>query len=65
MPIDNTKTFFHTFFFDNDTYSADKIDMQVDPFVVRFSIDNRMIEEIYDRGKRLYRILPAGKEIIK
>lgn len=65
MLIDNTTTFLHTFFFSNDIYSADVIDAKVDPFVVQFCLKNKMIDEIYKNGKRLYRILVEGKKVLK
>ena len=65
MIIDNSKTFLHTFFFGNNEYSADAIDKKVNPIVVQFCINERMIEIIHRNGTRLYRILPRGKEAIK
>ena len=65
MMINNSKTFLHTFFFSSDTYSADVIDKKVDSFVIQFCVENNMIDIAYINEKRLYRILPKGKEIIK
>lgn len=65
MAIDNSTTFLHTYFFGKSEYSADIIDQKVDQFVIQFCIDNNMIDVVYSSGKRLYRILPKGKEIIK
>lgn len=65
MAIDNSTTFLHTYFFGNNEYSADAIDQKVDQFVIRFCIDNNMIDMVFQNGKRLYRILPKGKEVIK
>lgn len=63
--IDNSTTFLHKFFFACDTYSADKIDAMVDTFVIQVCIEEKMIDTIYENGKRLYRILPNGRKIIK
>lgn len=63
--IDNTTTFLHAFFFSQDEYSADYIDRNVDPFVVQFSLSNKLITTVGRNGKRLYRILPEGKKILK
>lgn len=63
VPIIDSETFLHAFFC-VDIYSADIIDRDVDGFVVKFCLDNNMIEEINDKGKRLYRILEAGKRVI-
>lgn len=64
VPIIDIETFLHTFFCGADIYSADIIDRDVDEFVVKFCLDNNMIEEVNDKGKRLYRILEAGKRVI-
>lgn len=64
VPIIDSETFLHAFFYGVDIYSADIIDRDVDRFVVKFCLDNNMIEEINDKGKRLYRILEAGKRVI-
>lgn len=65
MPIDNSTTFLHSFFLGGDTYSADAIDRKVDSFVIQFCIENKMIDEVYVNDKRMYRILPEGKKVIK
>jgi len=65
MPIDNTTTFLHKFFFGSDTYSADVIDKKVEPFVVQICLENKMIDEIFINGKRLYRILSEGKKVLE
>ena len=65
MPIDNTTTFLHKFFFSSDTYSADAIDKKVEPFVVQFCLENKMLEEVFSNGKRLYRVLSEGKKALK
>lgn len=65
MAIENSTVFLHKFFFGCDTYSADVVDRKVDPLVIRFCIDNNMIDIVNANGKRLYRILPKGKEILK
>lgn len=65
MLIDNSATFLHSFFLGGDTYSADAIDRKVDSFVIQFCIENKMIDVVYDNDKRLYRILPEGKKVIK
>ena len=62
--IDNSTTFLHKFFFASDTYSADKIDTMVEAFVVQFCVGKKMIDTVYENGKRLYRILPEGRKII-
>ena len=65
MLIDNSTTFLHSFFLNADTYSADAIDRKVDSFVIQFCIENKMIDVVYVNDKRLYRILPEGKKVIK
>ena len=65
MAIDNSTTFLYTYFFGNNEYSADVIDQKVDQFVIQFCIDNNIIDIVFRNGKRLYRILPKGKEILK
>lgn len=65
MLIDNSTTFLHSFFLNADIYSADAIDRKVDPFVIQFCIENKMIDAIYVNGKRMYRMLPEGKKILK
>lgn len=65
MLIDNSRTFLHSFFFGGDTYSADAIDKKVDSFVIQLCIENKMIDVVYANDKRLYRILPEGKKVIK
>lgn len=65
MLIDNSTTFLHSFFLGGDTYSADAIDRKVDSFVIQFCIENKMIDVVYDNDKRMYRILPEGKKVIK
>ena len=65
MPINNTTTFLHSFFFGADTYSADAIDRKVDPFVVQFSLDNHLIDVVWNNDVRLYRILPEGKKVLQ
>lgn len=65
MAIDNTTTFLHRFFFSSDTYSANVIDRKVEPFVVQFCLNNRMIDIVWNNDARLYRILPEGKKILK
>lgn len=64
MLIDNTTRFLNTFFFNCDTYSADKIDKMVTPFVIQICLDLDMIETVINDGKRLYHILPEGKRAI-
>ena len=64
MLINNSTTFLNSFFFDADTYSADAIDRKVDSFVIQVCIDKKMIDEVYIRGKRMYRILSEGKKVI-
>lgn len=64
MLIDNSTTFLHSFFLSADTYSADVIDKKVDPFVVQFCIENKMIDVVHIKDKRMYRIRPEGKKII-
>ena len=64
MAINNTTTFLHSFFFSEDTYSADVIDKKVEAFIVQFSLDNHIIDVIWKDSKRLYRILPEGKKIL-
>lgn len=63
--INNTTTFIHTFFFGQDEYSADYIDRNVDPFIVQVSLSNKWIATVERNEKRLYRILPEGKKILK
>lgn len=65
MPINNSSTFLHCFFFSSDTYSADIIDKKVEPLIIQFCIENKMIDIVYKNDKRLYRILPEGKKVIK
>ena len=65
MLIDNSTTFLHRFFLGGDTYSADAIDRKVDSFVIQFCIENKMIDVVYDHDKRMYRVLPEGKKVIK
>ena len=65
MTIENSTVFLHKFFYGSDTYSADAIDKKVAPVVIQFCIDNNMIDIENANGKRLYRILPKGKEILK
>ena len=65
MFIDNSTKFLHSFFLNADIYSADAIDKKVVPFVIQFCVDNKMIEVIYVNSKRMYRILPEGKKVIK
>ena len=65
MLIDNSTTFLHSFFLGGDTYSADAIDRKVDSFVIQFCLENKMIDVVYDHDKRMYRILPEGKKVIK
>lgn len=65
MLIDNSTTFLHSFFLKDDTYSADAIDRKVDSFVIQFCIENKMIDVVYANDKRLYRILPEGKKVVK
>ena len=64
MLIDNTTRFLNTFFFDSDTYSADKIDKMVTRFVIQICLDQDMIETVFSNGKRLYHILQEGKRAI-
>lgn len=65
MAINNTTTFLHSFFLGCDTYSADEIDRKVEPDVVQFCIANHMIDVVWNNDKRLYRILPEGKKVLK
>lgn len=65
MLIDNSTTFLHSFFLGGDTYSADAIDRKVDSFIIQFCIGNKMIDVVYVNDKRMYRILPEGKKVIK
>ena len=65
MFIDNSTKFLHSFFLNADIYSADAIDKKVVPFVIQFCVDNKMIDVIYVNSKRMYRILPKGKKVIK
>ena len=64
MLIDNSTTFLHRFFLGSDKYSADVIDRKVDAFVVQFCIQQKMIDVVYDNGKRMYRLLPEGEKVI-
>lgn len=63
-PITNSTVFLHKFFIASDVYSADIIDRDVDKSVIAVCLQNEMITEEYDKGKRLYRILSEGKSII-
>ena len=65
MLIDNSTTFLHSFFLNADIYSANAIDRKVVPFVIQCCIEDKMIDVIYVNGKRMYRILPEGKKVIK
>lgn len=64
MLIDNSTTFLHSFFLGCDTYSADVIDRKVNAFVIQSCIKDKMIDVVYDNGKRMYHILPKGKKVI-
>ena len=64
MLIDNSTKFLHTYFLGSDTFSADVIDRKVNAFVIQSCIKDKMIDVVYDNGKRLYRILPEGKKVI-
>ena len=65
MLIDNSTTFLHRFFLGGDKYSADVIDRKVDAFVVQFCIQQKMIDVVYENGKRMYHLLPEGEKVIK
>lgn len=62
--IQDSTVFFHSFFFGSSTYSADVIDRKVAAGVINFCLENKMIDVTWASGKRLYRILPKGKEVI-
>lgn len=64
VKIKDSTSFLHCFFFGADAYSADKIDRQVEAFVIQSCLDYKLIEEITQGGKRLYHILPEGRKII-
>ena len=64
MLIDNSTTFLHSFFLGFDTYSADVIDRKVNAFVIQSCIKYKLIDIVYDNGKRMYRLLPEGKRVI-
>lgn len=64
VKITDSTNFLHSFFLRADVSSADKIDRQVEAFVIQSCLDYKLIEEITQNGKRLYHILPEGRKII-
>lgn len=64
MQIKDVKVFLHLFFFGNDIYSANTIDRKVLPDVIRFCLENEIIDVVWKEETRLYRILPKGKQML-
>ena len=62
-PLKDSTVFLNTYFFKDDTYSADIIDRDVDENVIDMCL-KEYISEDYVNGKRVYRINSEGKRAI-